>query len=70
VLDLRRDAELAREIATRLVEEYAAMLNRRGLPITPGSLYLAHLAGPAGAESWSRLSEQNLRLDKWSFCRS
>jgi hypothetical protein len=49
VLDLRRDAELAREIATRLVEEYAAMLNRRGLPITPGSLYLAHFAGPAGA---------------------
>jgi hypothetical protein len=21
-------------------------------------------------KSWSRLSEQNLRLDKWSFCRS
>ncbi|WP_245330443.1 hypothetical protein [Bradyrhizobium sp. AS23.2] len=25
------------------------MLNKRGLPITPGSLYLAHFAGPAGA---------------------
>ena len=49
VLDLRRDPELAREIATRLVEDYAAMLNKRGLPITPGSLYLAHFAGPAGA---------------------
>ncbi|WP_456624126.1 lytic transglycosylase domain-containing protein [Bradyrhizobium sp. P5_C12] len=49
VLDLRRDAELAREIAARLVEEYAAMLNKRSLPITPGSLYLAHFAGPAGA---------------------
>lgn len=49
VLDLRRDAELAREITARLVEEYAAMLNKRGLPITPGSLYLAHFAGPAGA---------------------
>ncbi|WP_245471520.1 lytic transglycosylase domain-containing protein [Bradyrhizobium genosp. SA-3] len=49
VLDLRRDPELAREIATRLVEEYTAMLNKRGLPITPGSLYLAHFAGPAGA---------------------
>jgi hypothetical protein len=24
----------------------------------------------SGHESWSRLSEQNLRLDKWSFCRS
>ena len=33
----------------RLIEEYAAMLHKRGLPITPGSLYLAHFAGPAGA---------------------
>ncbi|MCP3466582.1 MULTISPECIES: hypothetical protein [unclassified Bradyrhizobium] len=49
VLDLRRDPELAREITTRLVEEYAAILNKRGLPITPGSLYLVHFAGPAGA---------------------
>ena len=46
---MRRDPELVREIAARLVEEYAAMLNKRGLPITPGSLYLAHFAGPAGA---------------------
>jgi len=49
VLDLRRDPELARQITARLVEEYAAILNKRGLPITPGSLYLAHFAGPAGA---------------------
>jgi hypothetical protein len=49
VLDLRRDPELTREITMRLVEEYAAILNKRGLPITPGSLYLAHFAGPAGA---------------------
>ena len=49
VLDLRRNPELAQKIAAWLIEEYAAMLNRRGLPITPGSLYLAHFAGPAGA---------------------
>lgn len=49
ILDLRRDLELTREIATRLVEDYAAILNKRGLPITPGTLYLAHFAGPAGA---------------------
>jgi hypothetical protein len=49
ILELRRDAELAREIVTRLVEQYATMLNRRRLPITPGSLYLAYFAGPAGA---------------------
>jgi hypothetical protein len=49
VLGLRRDPQLTREIAVRLIEEYAAMLDRRGLPITPGSLYLAHFAGPARA---------------------
>ena len=49
VLELRRDAELAREIVTRLVEEYAAMLSKRGLPVTRGSLYLTYFAGPAGA---------------------
>ena len=49
VLELRRDAGLAREIAMRLVEQYATMLGKRGLPITPGSLYLTYFAGPAGA---------------------
>lgn len=49
VLDLRGNAELTRDIAARLVEEHAAMLTKRGLPVTPGSLYLAHFAGPAGA---------------------
>jgi hypothetical protein len=49
VLELRRDAELAREIVTRLVEQYAIMLSKRRLPITPGSLYLTYFAGPAGA---------------------
>lgn len=48
LLELRRDAELSREIATRLVEQYAAMLSKRGLPVTPGSLYLTYFAGPAG----------------------
>jgi hypothetical protein len=49
ILELRRDDKLAREVATRLVEQYATILNKRGLPITPGSLYLAYFAGPAGA---------------------
>jgi hypothetical protein len=49
VLELRRDAELAREIVTRLVEQYATMLSKRGLPVTPGSLYLTYFAGPGGA---------------------
>jgi hypothetical protein len=49
VLELRRDAELVREIVARLVEQYATMLSKRRLPITPGSLYLTYFAGPAGA---------------------
>lgn len=57
ILDLRRDPEIAREITARMVEEYAAMLNKRGLPITAGSLYLAHFAGPAGAVALLSASE-------------
>jgi hypothetical protein len=49
VLELRRRPELAREITTRWVERSAAMLSKRGLPVTPGTLYLTYFAGPAGA---------------------
>src|ERR1700676_3649478 len=49
ILELRRDDKLTREIATRLVEQYAAILGKRGLPVTPGTLYLAYFAGPARA---------------------
>jgi hypothetical protein len=49
ILDLRQDPELAREITTRFVEQNAAMLTKRGLPVTPGTLYLAHFAGAGGA---------------------
>ena len=49
LLKLRRDAELTREIITRLVEQYARTMQKWGLPLTSGSLYLAYFAGPAGA---------------------
>ncbi len=49
LLELRQDTELSREIIARLVEQYAAMLSKRGLPVTPGTLYLTYFAGPAGA---------------------
>jgi hypothetical protein len=49
ILELRRDPEVAREITTRLVEQNAVILRKRGLPVTPGTLYLAHFAGAAGA---------------------
>ena len=49
ILELRQKPELAREIAMRFAERNAALLKRRGLPVTAGTLYLAHFAGPAGA---------------------
>ena len=48
-LELRRDAKVAREITTRFTEQNAQMLRKRGLPVTPRTLYLAHFAGGAGA---------------------
>jgi hypothetical protein len=49
VLDLRRDRSVAREITARFTERHANVLKRRGLPVTPGTLYLAHFARAAGA---------------------
>jgi hypothetical protein len=49
ILELRRDAHISREITMRFTEQNAGMLRRRGLPVTPGTLYLAHFAGGAGA---------------------
>ncbi len=48
-LDLRRDAKLVREITKRFAEQNAATLRQRGLPVTAGTIYLAHFAGAAGA---------------------
>lgn len=48
-LALRHQPAIAREIAMRFAERNAAMLRRRGLPVTAGSVYLAHFAGAAGA---------------------
>jgi hypothetical protein len=48
-LELRRDAKVAREITARFTEQNARMLRKRSLPVTPGTLYLAHFAGGAGA---------------------
>lgn len=58
ILQLRRDADLAREIAERFTEGNAEMLRRRGLPVTPGTLYLAHFAGGAGAVAILSADEQ------------
>jgi hypothetical protein len=49
ILELRRDAKIAREITARFTERNAEVLRKRGLPVTPGTLYLAHFTGGAGA---------------------
>src|SRR5262249_52865742 len=46
---LRRDAKIAREITPRFTQRNAGVLTKRGLPVTPGTLYLAPFAGGAGA---------------------
>jgi Transglycosylase SLT domain len=48
-LNLRREPKLAREITRRVVERNIAILRQRGLPVTAGTVYLAHFAGGAGA---------------------
>ena len=49
ILALRQDGRIAREITALFMEKNAAILQKRGLPVTPTTLYLAHFAGPAGA---------------------
>jgi hypothetical protein len=49
ILEMRRDPDLARDITARSVQQNALSLQRRNLPVTAGTLYLAHFAGPAGA---------------------
>src|SRR5258708_27770725 len=54
----RREEEFAGETITRLVEQYAGIWKKGGLPLTPGSLYLAYFAGPAGAVALLSAAEQ------------
>jgi len=49
ILDLRKDPDLSREMTARYVEQNTSILMKKGLPVTPGALYLAHFAGPGGA---------------------
>lgn len=49
ILALRTDVPLSRDMATALASDNAGALSSAGLPVTPGSTYLAHFAGPKGA---------------------
>src|ERR1700757_1856223 len=43
------ESALAGQITARFTQRNVEMLRKRGLPVTPGTLYLAHFAGGAGA---------------------
>lgn len=49
ILALRTDPALARDMTAALTADNAAYLGARGHAATPGNIYLAHFAGPAGA---------------------
>ena len=49
ILALRFDPALSREMVRNLARENEAFLRAHGRPIRPGTLYLAHFLGPAGA---------------------
>jgi hypothetical protein len=49
ILALRVDATISREITALYAERNASLLRKRGFPVTPAALYLAHFAGPGGA---------------------
>jgi hypothetical protein len=49
ILALRNDPGLSRKMTEAYSNENKAMLGQAGLPVTDGTAYLAHFAGPAGA---------------------
>ncbi|MBO4228002.1 transglycosylase SLT domain-containing protein [Bradyrhizobium neotropicale] len=49
LLALKFDPTLSREMTAAYAADNNAVLTKAGLPVTPGTTYLAHFAGPAGA---------------------
>src|SRR5687768_4891578 len=49
ILALKFDPAISREMTSAYAADNAGILSKRGLPVTPGSTYLAHFAGPQGA---------------------
>lgn len=49
LLALKTDPGLSREMTAAYAADNGAILSKAGLPVTPGSTYLAHFAGPQGA---------------------
>jgi hypothetical protein len=49
LLALKSDPALAKEMTAAYAADNAGILRQSGLPVTPGTTYLAHFAGPKGA---------------------
>jgi hypothetical protein len=49
LLALKNDPVLSREMTAAYAGDNAGILSNSGLPVTPGTQYLAHFAGPRGA---------------------
>jgi hypothetical protein len=49
LLALKTDPDLSRQMTEAYANQNQAILTKAGVPVTPGSTYLAHFAGPGGA---------------------
>jgi hypothetical protein len=49
LLALKTDPQLSRDMTEAYANQNQAILSKAGVPVTPGSTYLAHFAGPGGA---------------------
>lgn len=51
LLALKTDPQLSRQMTEAYAAQNGAILSKAGHPVTPGTTYLAHFAGPQGAVS-------------------
>lgn len=49
LLALKSNPQLSRDMTAAYAADNGAILSKAGLPVTPGTTYLAHFAGPQGA---------------------
>ncbi len=49
LLALRKDPQLSKDMTAAYASDNAGILSKAGVPVTPGTTYLAHFAGPGGA---------------------
>jgi hypothetical protein len=49
LLAMKSDPDLSREMTAAYAQDNQGALSQAGVPVTPGTTYLAHFAGPGGA---------------------